>query len=661
MSSPTRFLSVPSLITILLIAAPTYAQVEVQSEHISKAKLEKMQGQSALDIIKQVSGFLFINSNDKRGLSGATGNVLINGLPVLSKSQSLESILADFPVEQLLELDVYRAGHPFSSASHHTQVINLTRDTSNRQFNWRVEALSQSNYQGLKSTSLQGVIASGSWEHQLRLSRSKSHWQSKLDLANFDASGLTDVYGEERYQEETKKSQIGLVSTKRFDQSVLSLNLQWLKSEEKEGFRRKSQRLDLTSLLETNRDSLDTQESSFGFDWQQTQQQALWQWQVTGLIRQIDSTQLIVDTSVQNEQVEKDAFLQDKLLKERVLRISRLNSALWWQPELGLEISQNTLNADTFDTITLNTTVKELRVEPFVSARFDIATNWQLFSKLVVEQAKLESESNSFYETTERYWKPLLKLTHKAENGVQSTYGLQRKVEQLNFDDFVASQDSAFGREQSGNAELKPRQSWEVSYEANFETAFGITVNTKLFWEWQRDVHEYVQFDDENWGIANAGKADYYGGNLELNVPMDWLIDESQINVLYEYRDANFADPLTGKRVTSDLMPHFAEIEYRKEGQWYALGAVTVLSNHVDIFYPDEQYQEQHKTTLKLYGEFQLPKDMQLNIEVADSTRGHSQFRRNVYSPYRGEALEYRFVSNEHFEPSISASLSGQF
>ncbi|MFC0119068.1 TonB-dependent receptor plug domain-containing protein [Pseudoalteromonas xiamenensis] len=181
MSSPTRFLSVPTLITILLIAAPTYAQVEAQSEHISKAKLEKMQGQSALDIIKQVSGFLFINSNDKRGLSGATGNVLINGLPVLSKSQSLESILADFPVEQLLELDVYRAGHPFSSASHHTQVINLTRDTSNRQFNWRVEALSQSNYQGLKSTSLQGVIASGSWEHQLRLSRSMSHWQSKLD------------------------------------------------------------------------------------------------------------------------------------------------------------------------------------------------------------------------------------------------------------------------------------------------------------------------------------------------------------------------------------------------------------------------------------------------------------------------------------------------
>ncbi|WP_462172299.1 hypothetical protein [Pseudoalteromonas xiamenensis] len=88
---------------------------------------------------------------------------------------------------------------------------------------------------------------------------------------------------------------------------------------------------------------------------------------------------------------------------------------------------------------------------------------------------------------------------------------------------------------------------------------------------------------------------------------------------------------------------------------------VTVLSNLVDIFYPDEQYQEQHKTTLKLYGEFQLPKDMQLNIEVADSTRGHTQFRRNVYSPYRGEALEYRFVSNEYFEPSISASLSGQF
>lgn len=114
-----------------------------------------MQGQTAFDIIEQVAGFQFIDSNNQRGLSNASGNVLINGLPVLNKSQSLETVLSDLPISQIAEMEVYLADHPFSSASQYTQVVNIIRDNSKNRANWQVSAKSHKDFNQANAASLQ--------------------------------------------------------------------------------------------------------------------------------------------------------------------------------------------------------------------------------------------------------------------------------------------------------------------------------------------------------------------------------------------------------------------------------------------------------------------------------------------------------------------------
>ena len=165
------------------------AQTEQQHRVYTQAELALLQGQSVLDILKQISGFQFVDSNTERGLSNAVGNVLIDGLPVLNKSQSLEEVLANLPVNQVLSLSVYLAGHPFAGASQHTQVINIIRDESEQPINWRLGGHTQDGLTALSDVSLQGMLKWQGWEHQLQLGKNASLWGSTVSSANTLADG----------------------------------------------------------------------------------------------------------------------------------------------------------------------------------------------------------------------------------------------------------------------------------------------------------------------------------------------------------------------------------------------------------------------------------------------------------------------------------------
>ncbi len=61
--------------------------------------------QTALEMVRQVPGFSLNGGDDRRGFSGAVGNLLIDGVRPTSKSQSLEDILARIPVDQVVRIE----------------------------------------------------------------------------------------------------------------------------------------------------------------------------------------------------------------------------------------------------------------------------------------------------------------------------------------------------------------------------------------------------------------------------------------------------------------------------------------------------------------------------------------------------------------------------
>ena len=67
---------------------------------------------SALDMVNWLPGFMFEDTRDMRGLEGSTGNVLIDGKPPTSKTDTLTSVLRRLPADQVERVDLIVGGAP---------------------------------------------------------------------------------------------------------------------------------------------------------------------------------------------------------------------------------------------------------------------------------------------------------------------------------------------------------------------------------------------------------------------------------------------------------------------------------------------------------------------------------------------------------------------
>ncbi|MBU1308904.1 MAG: hypothetical protein KKE30_05155 [Gammaproteobacteria bacterium] len=631
--------------------------------HYNQAELAQMPGQSALDIVEQIAGFRFIDSNSQRGLSNASGNVLINGLPVLNKSQSLADMLAALPVSQLGAMEVYLAGHPFTAASQYTQVVNLLRHTAQRQVSWRIAAGSALGMQQPHVLSLQTSSGWHGWEHQFQARREKDLLQSRSQFFQTGPDIGPDLSGSEDYRDTSKDGNLAITSGRALPDSYLQLNSQWQEQQYQQRYRRRWQQEAVVTATEAIDSQLNQQQFELGLDWQQqaNDNHDAWLWQISGLYRRQRSDYHSQTDTAEQDNHSTELFSQRQTLTEQVIKLSSQQSALWWQPELGLELSQNRLNADTQAQGMLTTTVQENRAEPYMASKIQLNGQWQWYAKLTGEYATLHSETEQYYQTQNRYFKPLLKLSHHSTSGLQSTLTLQRKIEQLDFADFIPGLDSDFGRQQAGNAELKPQQRLELSYELNYAAAADWALNTQIFWHKIDDIHEFVQFDTDSWGLANAGRASYNGIDVKLNLSSHWLVQGSEITLNYSFRAARYADPLTGNRAISWLTPHSGDIELKKDADWYAWGLSLYFANVETAFYPDEVYRQTNKATTDIFAEFSLGYGVTLEIAINDLLGADYQYQRDVFIADRSNAMAYRYYSLERSDPSLVIAISGNF
>src|SRR3546814_3387241 len=79
-------------------------------------------------MVKRLPGFVLVDSDgDVRGYAGATGNVVIDGKPPSSKSESLEAVLRRIPAASVARIEVIRGGAPGIDMGGHDVVANVVR------------------------------------------------------------------------------------------------------------------------------------------------------------------------------------------------------------------------------------------------------------------------------------------------------------------------------------------------------------------------------------------------------------------------------------------------------------------------------------------------------------------------------------------------------
>eukprot|EP01035_Chromulina_nebulosa_P057385 gene57385-78622_t len=122
-------------IVLMAAAAPQATELAVPSpEPAERGTLTfppsffaETQPTSAFDMVVRVPGFTFDRGASVRGLSGAGGNVLIDGQPPVSKNDPLDEILKRIPAGSVARIDLIRGGAAGIDMDGRSVLVNVVR------------------------------------------------------------------------------------------------------------------------------------------------------------------------------------------------------------------------------------------------------------------------------------------------------------------------------------------------------------------------------------------------------------------------------------------------------------------------------------------------------------------------------------------------------
>lgn len=201
-----------------------------------------------------------------------------------------------------------------------------------------------------------------------------------------------------------------------------------------------------------------------------------------------------------------------------------------------------------------NSTVEEMRYEPFAVHNWQLNDRMSLESSLVYESSNIEQSGDVINSRDFGFVKPSLDYRFDITPSLQLRAGIRKDVEQLSFSDFSATIDNSDQDQntQSGNPDIRQEQSWryEVNLEMRLPNDTGV-VNSQF---WYRDLEDVIDRVDVSTGPddlasarGNIGDGKRYGLNLDVSTKLDGLgLSNALLNTGIRLRDSAVTDPFLG-------------------------------------------------------------------------------------------------------------------
>jgi outer membrane receptor protein involved in Fe transport len=167
------------------------------------------------------------------------------------------------------------------------------------------------------------------------------------------------------------------------------------------------------------------------------------------------------------------------------------------------------------------------------------------------------------------FWRPkgFVSTAWKASPRLDLNAKLERKVGQLNFLDFLASENLSNDSRNSGNPDLVPPQSWELDLSGTRNLgAFGSTT-LRLFGRLLEDVVDQVPIGLTGESPGNIDKASVYGMESKSTLLMDPLgWKGAKLDARFMLQTSRVKDPLTGEpRQISGTLRRSADLSLRHD------------------------------------------------------------------------------------------------
>lgn len=640
---------------------------------------------NALDMVRQTPGFTLDGGDDRRGFSGAVGNLLIDGVRPSTKSQSVDGILARIPANQVVRIEVLRGAAVAGDASGQSTLLNIVRTPSAGSGLWEAgfEITSRDVFAPRGELSYSGRNGQVEWGiggSIFSQYRDLPGWRVFVD-ENGDPDGRMDTPSPRDFRESTLNANLAFPLAGGRLSATTQIN--WWRFHADNGFfaynQDGSDRFSLESVFEEQRRGY---ELGLNYD------RDFGPWSL-GLIALANRGVYTSEEDGDYTNLPIDEYFQDVRQEtgETIFRASLARPlGARHRIEFGGEGAINTLDQAliyaedgiVFPFTNDNVTIEEERAEFFVSETWRPTDRWSLETRVNWETSTLTFTGDTNDTVELSYWKPSVQLSRTFGSNNQLRMRVYRDVGQLDFGDFTTAAAVADNLISGGNPDLVPQTAWIAELGGDLRFPGGAALSFTLAQQQLSDVSDLVKIEDDNGtpgnpaddlvydAPGNIGDGEVTRLDVNFSTPVPF-VEGGRLTLTGMLRDSEVTDPVTGQPRIISFMPESRyELTFRqdlpdlrlawgfqafKEGEFRAHRFNETDTNEegpwVDVFV---------ETTA-------LPNDMKLRFWAANIFDGDVNRDRRFYDGDRNGPLIAQDIRMRQFAsaPWFIVELSGQF
>ncbi len=666
------------------VAPPPQAAAAGNRRVYMPADFTRFAPKSAFDMLSQVPGFTIRSADNERGLGQASENVLINGQRITDKSASAVSQLQNTPAGNVERIEIVDAstlgiaGLTGSVANVITKVVKKGTGS----FQYRPEARAHYSYPIYGRGKISWNDVAGPFDYTLTMDSSSSgngaFGEGEFVIRN--SNGLVEnrdsVFKSKFFQPRfIARTKIDLPGSAVANASV-NYAPYWYKQ-------RNPARVTLSDGNDYDRDLLQKQ-VGFIIDFNGDVEFAAGPGRLKLIgLRHFEHEPTITtltfdylsDAPTDGIRFTRDAFIGETVGRAEYKWKTGKND---WQ--VSFERAYNSLrqdgqllslDPDSGDYINIpdgarSGEVNEVRYEGIASFSRPLTSKLDLqlsgggeISKLTRVDGDLEPR---------KFFRPKgsIVLGWRPAKGWDTSLSLKRRVGQISFYDFLAQPNLNQDRENAGNNDLVPPQSWELETEVNKD--LGVWGKTKLRAYVHRidDIVDIVPIGDDGESVGNLPRAKLWGLESTSTIqfdPLGWKGAKLDLTLSKEH--SSVEDPLTGEtRPISGASRYGIEASLRHDipGTQIAWGGFFEKYKSYDTYFLTEIGNGWEGPFVGGFIEHKDVLGMKVRFDVVNVTGGRHYFWRDVYDGRRNVApLLYTQREAEKIGPIFRLDIRGNF
>jgi hypothetical protein len=633
---------------------------------------------TALDMVRQTPGFALDQGEARRGLSGAVGNVLVDGRRPSAKEQTLEEILQRIPAGQVQGIEILRGAQTAGDASGQAVLLNVVRTPFTGQ---GVGSLGF-EYAQQHRPMPNGFMAWTGRAHAIDYAVGASTYSLRRELPG--TRDLTDVQGNSTgTRRDTSPRDFGEYTVN--GEAAFELGGGRLRMTGQAHYERYHE----DSIIDTYDSAEEFAGSTFNpytesrrsaelgahFD------HALGDWNLSSVLLLTRGRFASDVTSTSSDAIGRPVYRYAQDLErdsgESILRgtLARaLGSAQ--RLELGVEGALNTLDAVLVatqdfgggtvpvDVPNSNVLIEERRAEAFVNHSWRIDERWSLDWRLAGEFSRLDFSGDSNQVVDLAHAKPSMQLTRSFGQSNQWRARVFRDVGQLDFNDFVSSLSLSDERVEGGNPDLKPQTSWDAELAADLRPGADVALTLAVFHRWVSDTADFVPVGPPEALVdapGNIGDGRIYGLRVTARAPLK-VLRGATFTFDGTRQESRVTDPLTGEtRGISEFQHWQLAAGFRQDLPRLAWGFNYLQKSMSSSYLLEEIDRARASPSLDGFFELALARGMRLRFAVV-SLLGEAELRdRLFYQPDRRGAFDHAEIGERDPGTWYQLSISGSF